>query len=494
MPGSVAETMTPQWPPNRAVARVVLRCTHCMPSTSWADWHQRRPAHARLRWVEPSRSQHSHAVNSRGSGGRGAMHFAASGRSDCSWILQNHHKQYIEWLAMLSIARDKGTRFMGFLKREPTSESRSRRRGVRLAAAHTAGAIESGALGSGVWPLPGRRTLYHLGFAWMMKHEAPPGFEVHPEFPLSLESRRIDQLIRRTGDRTHDHEAGILRGLWPHLGRDTLLDFKGPSRGFRAGELARLVSYGYEYISSHGDAYGALSRLTLVLVVPKMTPTLAREIAWLGLRRQRLRGGLRPARREQVHYFRRLSRPSIPAREESATFYSGRETRPRSRPANAGLATRGCVHGRHPKPGRYRRAVRKARRGAPARCDPAPLRARAAPRWPRPRAGTRPLQARASASPASTPSSASPASTPSSSSASFALFRRMSGTISATSSTAHSRRLSSPARPIDARRLAPVGHGRYFGTRAGGMAVPCSLSPGNAYPRFPPRRQRRQSD
>ena len=138
---------------------------------------------------------------------------------------------------------------------------------------------------------PGR-TLYHLGFAREVTQAAPPGIEVRVEYPLSLQSRRVDLLLlRRRGVRRRDHEASILCQLWPHLGDHTLLDFKGPTRGFRRGELIRLESYGAEYLATRSEAFDQPSLLCLVLVVPKMTPTLAREIAWLGLHSQAVADG-----------------------------------------------------------------------------------------------------------------------------------------------------------------------------------------------------------
>ncbi|MCG8417059.1 MAG: hypothetical protein MJE77_03835 [Proteobacteria bacterium] len=111
------------------------------------------------------------------------------------------------------------------------------------------------------------------------------------EYRLSLDSRRIDQRLIREGGKKRDEQAEILRGLWRHLGAQTLLDFKGPTRGFRRGELIRLISYGWEYLASHTTEFDSRSELSLVLVVPKMNSTLAWEIEWIDLRMEPLDHG-----------------------------------------------------------------------------------------------------------------------------------------------------------------------------------------------------------
>ncbi|MCG8425507.1 MAG: hypothetical protein MJE77_47115, partial [Proteobacteria bacterium] len=136
-----------------------------------------------------------------------------------------------------------------------------------------------------------RRTLYHLGFARTVNEGVPPGVKLEVEYPLSWDSRRIDQRLVRGRGKKRDHEAGVLRGLWPHLGEQTLLDFKGPTRGFRRGELIRLISYGGEYLASRTGEFDSPSELSLVLVVPRMTPTLSREIEWMDLRMEPLEDG-----------------------------------------------------------------------------------------------------------------------------------------------------------------------------------------------------------
>ena len=163
-----------------------------------------------------------------------------------------------------------GTHPVGFKKKSPT---RRRRRNAR------------------VEQYEYRRTLYHLGFARTVNRGAPPGVKLEVEYPLSWDSRRIDQRLVRSRGKKRDDEAEVLRGLWRHLGEQTLLDFKGPTRGFRRGELIRLISYGGEYLASRTAEFDSPSELSLVLVVPKLTPSLSREIEWMGLGMEPLEDG-----------------------------------------------------------------------------------------------------------------------------------------------------------------------------------------------------------
>jgi hypothetical protein len=88
-------------------------------------------------------------------------------------------------------------------------------------------------------------TLWHESFHAVIVERAPPGIDVIGEFVLSRRPRRADLLLlRRKHLARRDHEARILRGLWPRLAETTLVELKSPSRGFRASDLIRLVSYG----------------------------------------------------------------------------------------------------------------------------------------------------------------------------------------------------------------------------------------------------------
>ena len=145
------------------------------------------------------------------------------------------------------------------------------------------------AYGSDPWP---PATLWHLGFARLVRQRAPPGFIVRPEVPLSDEPQRADLiLIRREGAPRCDDDAGLLRALWPHLAQDTVLEFKSQVRGFRRGDLMRLASYGAQYHVLEGERLLHPSDLTLVLVIASRNTTFDDEIARMGWRLTLLGGG-----------------------------------------------------------------------------------------------------------------------------------------------------------------------------------------------------------
>lgn len=129
------------------------------------------------------------------------------------------------------------------------------------------------------------RTAWHLGFAALVAERAPPGIEVRTEVPIAIDPLRADLLLlRRSGEARRDEEAKVLRGLWPRLGSDSIVEYKSPSRPPRRGDLLRLVGCGAIYHASQVQA-GRLEEpveLTLVLVVASLTPTVRKEVERMG--------------------------------------------------------------------------------------------------------------------------------------------------------------------------------------------------------------------
>ena len=122
------------------------------------------------------------------------------------------------------------------------------------------------------------KTFWHYPYASLVKERKPPGWDVVVEKILSLAPRSADQLLLRRNDtERRDHEARVMRGLWPHLTQAALLEFKGPTSGLRRGDLARLLSYGWEYLAENDSVVSRPSELTLILAVPTQTPTLLQE-------------------------------------------------------------------------------------------------------------------------------------------------------------------------------------------------------------------------
>jgi hypothetical protein len=126
--------------------------------------------------------------------------------------------------------------------------------------------------------------LWHLAFANLMQHRAPPNFEVQTEVRLTIEPQRADMLLlRRLNEANRDDEAKLLRWLWHRLGRVTIVEFKSPvDSPFRPGDLLRLVGYGFLYDTAHIKELPAPSDLTLVLVIASITGVLQAEIERMG--------------------------------------------------------------------------------------------------------------------------------------------------------------------------------------------------------------------
>jgi hypothetical protein len=138
-----------------------------------------------------------------------------------------------------------------------------------------------------------RTDLWHLAFANLIQHRAPPNFEVQTEVRLTIEPQRADMLLlRRIGGAAEDDKAEVLRMLWPRLGLVTVLEFKSPiDSSFRPGDLLRLLGYGVLYDTAHIEELPGPQDLTLALVVASITPTLLAEIARMGWTCSPLLGG-----------------------------------------------------------------------------------------------------------------------------------------------------------------------------------------------------------
>jgi hypothetical protein len=137
------------------------------------------------------------------------------------------------------------------------------------------------------------RTPWHVYFAIFLKENAPPDIQVKFEIILTTEPQRGDLLLLRRGDAGHrDGEARTLLGLWPLLRTDTLIEYKSLAWPLRKGDLARLQGYGAQYFAACvEEGPFELANLSLVLVVPARTPTLANEIIRMGWTLKPLRKG-----------------------------------------------------------------------------------------------------------------------------------------------------------------------------------------------------------
>jgi hypothetical protein len=144
------------------------------------------------------------------------------------------------------------------------------------------------------------RTLRHLALAQLLRERAPPNFSVTAEFTLAADPQRVDfLLLRKKGHARRDKKARTLKGLWPLLPSDTIVEYKSPSRPIRRGDLMRLLGYGAQYFAMHAVRLRKINDLALVILIASTTPTLDQELALLGWPSTNLGAG----------YFRIDSRP-----------------------------------------------------------------------------------------------------------------------------------------------------------------------------------------
>jgi hypothetical protein len=124
-------------------------------------------------------------------------------------------------------------------------------------------------------------TAWHVPFAALVRERAPADFSVQVEVPLSLQPQRADLLLVRRTPPAHGPAAQVLRGLWPRLGTDALVEFKSQARPLRRGGVAKLLGYGAQYHGQNGERLRP-AQLTLVLAVARRTPTLTEELEHMG--------------------------------------------------------------------------------------------------------------------------------------------------------------------------------------------------------------------
>ena len=139
---------------------------------------------------------------------------------------------------------------------------------------------------------PRGRTYWHRGFYLLVAERSPPTTRVQTEQELSQQPSRADLiLLRRHERKARDHEATVLRRLWPLLSDVAVVDFKSPTRGFRRFDLLRLLRYGMEYHERHHRDLAGPQSLTRVLIVPQINRPLREEAAMLGCRLQPISEG-----------------------------------------------------------------------------------------------------------------------------------------------------------------------------------------------------------
>ena len=137
-----------------------------------------------------------------------------------------------------------------------------------------------------------RRTAWHYFLGLLLAEKAPRGFEVLAEVPVTRALQHMDWLLLRRADATARSDHGeTLVALWPMLPAATIAEFKSATRGYRDGDLHRLVGYGHQYFSAEESELVDESSLALVLIVAARNAALDRDIVRIGLRERALDAG-----------------------------------------------------------------------------------------------------------------------------------------------------------------------------------------------------------
>jgi hypothetical protein len=146
------------------------------------------------------------------------------------------------------------------------------------------------------------RTVWHAHFVMLLEERRPSGLELVPEVVLTSEPQKADLLLIRVAPNYAPSTARVLRGLWGQLSELTLLEYKSPSRPLRPGDWIRLLGYGAQYHAKHVTRLDGGAELTLVLIVPTLTPTVRAEAG-------RLKGTIERLEGAGLGYYRVTARP-----------------------------------------------------------------------------------------------------------------------------------------------------------------------------------------
>ncbi len=125
-------------------------------------------------------------------------------------------------------------------------------------------------------------TAWHLPFGALVEWRCPKWIEVALEVLLQRESQRVDQLytLRAHTPRDPSDHGEVLRGLWEHIPKVGVAEYKSVSAPFAKGDLYRLLACGWHWLHRHPEFVP--EDLVLVLMVATRTPTLDEELARCG--------------------------------------------------------------------------------------------------------------------------------------------------------------------------------------------------------------------
>jgi hypothetical protein len=131
---------------------------------------------------------------------------------------------------------------------------------------------------------PGKiRTWWHPLLVNFLRWQLGDHYRLQEEVPVGQMPLRLDiLLLRQLQGELPEQVRQILAGLADQLGEFTLLEFKSPSDGLRAGDLQTFLAYSLLY-RVQNDPLLAPERLHLVVLAPRMTRGYLEELRVLGV-------------------------------------------------------------------------------------------------------------------------------------------------------------------------------------------------------------------
>jgi hypothetical protein len=140
---------------------------------------------------------------------------------------------------------------------------------------------------------PGKiRTWWHPLLASLLRWQLADHYELQEEVPVGRKPLQIDLLLlrREKGD-LPESARRLLAGLAERLNALTLLEFKSPSDTLRAGDFQTCLAYALLYRAQNHPLLDP-TRLTLLVLAPRLTKPYVEEMAVLGVNAVRKEEGV----------------------------------------------------------------------------------------------------------------------------------------------------------------------------------------------------------
>src|SRR5262249_43644026 len=131
---------------------------------------------------------------------------------------------------------------------------------------------------------PGKvRTWRHPLLAGFLRWQLEGHYEVQEEVPGGKKPLQIDiLLLHKQQGELPERTLRLLAGVVGHLNSDNVVELKSPSDTLRAGDFQTRVAYALLYRSQNQPLLEP-SRLTLVVIAPRLTSPYAEELRLLGV-------------------------------------------------------------------------------------------------------------------------------------------------------------------------------------------------------------------